>query len=785
MNRIYPLLVLLSLALTALGQPLTQTIQGTLADAQSGSSLPGATIVLLGSNPLKGTTSGPDGTFVLSGVPLGRQSLRVTYLGYREQVIPNLLVTAGKEVVLNLALQEEVIQAQEVIVKARRADQELQNEFGTLSVRSFDVEQTRRFAGGRNDPARLAANFAGVLSNNDSRNDIVVRGNSPTGLLWRLEGVDIPNPSHYGALGATGGPVTILNNNTLARSDFFTGAFPAQYGNGVSGVFDLQLRNGNTTRREYTGQVGFNGFELGAEGPFVPGRRGTYLVHYRYSVLAAVMKMGLQVGTGSAIPYYQDLTLKVDLPVGRTGNRIALFGIGGKSSINFVADPADTNNLYSNSTTNDYNRTRMGVAGVSYTHYLNDRTFLKMTLAASGNAFRVEDDTLNAERVAHPFFRDNSRQGRLTALLQFNRKFNARHTLTAGLSVHQLRFRYADSVFYQRRIWRTLHRFDGQTTLSQAYVQWQYRPTSRLTVNSGLHGDFFALNRTGALEPRLGLRYELAHRQTLAVAAGLNSQLQPLQIYFYRTRLSDTEFAETNRNLSFTRSLQTVLGYERTLGDNIRLKAETYFQRLYNVPVEQRPSSASALNIGASQSTPHADSLVNRGLGRNYGLELTAERAFAGGYYFLTTVSLYDAKYQGSDGVWRNTIFNGTYVLNLLAGREFRLGEKHTLSVDARLTRAGGRRYTPIDLAASIRKQETVYDEDRAFSGRFRDYFRADMKITYRRNGQRLTQEWFLDLQNLTNTQNVFSQTYDSRSQRIRTINQLGFFPNVNYRIEF
>jgi hypothetical protein len=208
-----------------------------------------------------------------------------------------------------------------VTVKAGRNQDVLNNEFGALSARTFDVENTRRFAGSRNDPSRMAANFAGVVGNNDARNDSVIRGNSPTGLLWRLEGIDIPNPSHYGALGATGGPVTILNNNVLSQSDFFTGAFSATYGNALSGVFDLQLKTGNRDKREYTGQVGFNGFELEAEGPFKKRKKETYLAHYRYLVMGLVQKLGISMGTGSSVPNYQDLSFKIDIPTKKAGSR--------------------------------------------------------------------------------------------------------------------------------------------------------------------------------------------------------------------------------------------------------------------------------------------------------------------------------------------------------------------------------------------------------------------------------------------------------------------------------
>lgn len=786
MKKILLFFSLQCLALFALGQSTTQTIKGKITDAQSGSGLPGASIILMNSEPLRGVTSDDEGQFNFPGVPIGRQNLKVSYIGYGEQIIPNVLVTAGKEVILSISLQEEIITGQEVVVKARRDPGLLNNEFGTLSAHTFNIENTRRFAGSRNDPSRMAANFAGVVGNNDSRNDIVIRGNSPTGLLWRLEGVDIPNPNHYGALGAASGPVTILNNNLLAQSDFFTGAFPASYGNALSGVFDLQLRTGNKDTREYTGQIGFNGFEIGLEGPFVKGKRGSYLVHYRYSVLSVVHKLGISTGTGNNVPNYQDLSFKVDLPTKRTGSRWALFGMGGNSNITFIGDPNDTTNFYSGGYQNMTNSASMGVAGMSYTHYFNENTNLKTTLATSASTFAVQEDSLNDARAPFPTYRDASLTGRVSLTAQFNKKLSAQHLISAGMLANNLFYDLNDSTYVvSLGRFRSLRSEQGSAGLIQGYTQWQYKPTNQMTLNSGLHSTYFMLNNAFALEPRLSLRHELPARQAVSVAASMNSQLQPIQLYFYKTRLASNKMAETNRNLSLTRSIQGVAGYEKSFSQSIRFKAEGYYQHLYNVPVEINPSTYSALNYGATFSSPSTDSLVNTEKGRNYGLEFTLERSFQKGFYFLTTLSLYESKYRASDLIWRSTAFNGRFVANILAGKEWSLSEKRSLALDTRITSAGGRPYVPINLEASVAKKHPVYDLEQAYGVRFKDYFRVDLKITYRHNGSHLTQEWFVDLQNISNTRNIFNQSYDNRAGKVRTQYQMGFFPNFNYRIEF
>ncbi|HCN05819.1 MAG TPA: TonB-dependent receptor, partial [Bacteroidetes bacterium] len=271
----------------------TQVVRGTVIDAISNAPIPGArvTVMIDGKGP-KGAIVQRDGSFKIAGIDLGRHTISIASIGYDPYVNDNVLVTSGKEVVLTITLNEAFSQTADVEVVYERAKDvgTTNNEYATVSGRAFNLEDTKRYAGALGDPSRMAQNFAGVVGANDSRNDIVVRGNSPAGMLWMMEGMIIPNPNHFGSLGSTGGPVSMLNNNVLDKSDFMTSAFPAMYGNAISGAFDLQMRKGNTDRHEFVGQIGFNGFEFGAEGPTWEG--SSYLVNYRYSTLGIFKALG-------------------------------------------------------------------------------------------------------------------------------------------------------------------------------------------------------------------------------------------------------------------------------------------------------------------------------------------------------------------------------------------------------------------------------------------------------------------------------------------------------------
>lgn len=770
-----------------------QTIRGTVTDQQTLVPLVGARVILLDSAPIQGAITDENGEFRLPNVPVGRHSLRISYYGYEPAVASNLIVNSAQELVLDIGLAEQIVTADEVEIVAQTDKGGTQNELTSVSARTFSVEEAQRYAGSRNDPARMAQNFAGVSGVNDQRNDIIVRGNSPTGVLWRMEGIDIPNPNHFGALGTTGGPVSMLNNNNLSDADFMTSAFPAEYGNALAGVFDLGLRNGNNQQHEFMGQIGFNGVELGAEGPFSENSRASYLANYRYSLPAIFGQLGVGQnaqtgGTGQAIPIFQDLTFKVNLPTRRAG-RFVLFGVGGNSEINFVNSEEDdqNGNLFADAEQDLYNRAASGVVGLSHTYLFDETTYGKLSLGASLTRSSVEIDTLTpVAREPVRWFADQNQQIRYTAHYQLNKKFNARNHLRVGALYDRYDVSLIDSLAQGDGSYRNLRDFSGQSSLLQAYAQWKHRFSERITFNGGLHSQYFLLNDSWALEPRLGLNVQVAPRHRLSLGAGLHSQLQPLQIYFLETPLPQEPLGTvlTNRDLGFTRSYQAVLGYDWSVSDFLRVKAEAYYQHLTNVPVEQRASPFSLLNAGADFAFPSVDSLVNEGTGRNYGLELTVEKFFSQGYYFLVTGSLFESLYTGSNGAERPTAFNGNFIANALGGKEFKLG-KHTLSFDAKVTYAGGRRYTPLDLTASRAAGIAVLDERDPYGEQFRPYFRADIKTTFRLNLKGVAQELSLDLQNVTNRQNAFNQSFDRATGEAVTNYQLGLFPVVQYRVLF
>ncbi|MDX2195790.1 MAG: TonB-dependent receptor [Cytophagales bacterium] len=784
------------------GAQNTQTIRGKVTDKESKYQLIGVTVAVPDTDPLIATATDENGEFVLTNVPLGRRVLKLSYVGYKDITMPNIMVTAGKQTIVNFAMEENVTQLEDVVVKAENDKTATNNEMAVISARSFNLEEAMRYAGALNDPSRMAMNYAGVSSSSDDRNDIVIRGNSPTGLLWRLDGIEIPNPNHFGLQGTTGGPVSILNTNQLDKSDFLTGAFPANYGNATSGVFDLQMRSGNNKKREYLGQIGFNGFELGAEGPFSKKYNGSYMINYRYSTLGIFKAIGVDFGTGAAIPQYQDINMKIDLPTAKLG-RFQIFALGGDSYIELLnsglsaEDFSKNTNFYGDPIRDGYFGSKMGVVGISNTYFFNPTTSQKIIFAVSGWQSNYQQDSLRYDNIEKRVFFERREfetdylQTRMSLNYSVNKKFNAKNTLNSGINIDRLGFAYEDRTIMGAPygIWKNRINETGADYLLQAWTQLKHNFSERLSMNAGLHYQYFTLNGQSAVEPRLGMRFRVTEKIAINLGAGVHNQTQSLMTYYTKSSYQDAGgaiiYQYMNKNLKYLNSNHIVLGTDYNFAPNWRFKGELYYQYLTNVPVKSYSSPYSILNAGATFDPPVVDSLVSNGTGYNYGTELTLEKFFGRGFYTLLTTSIYDSKYKGSDGVERNTAFNGRFIVNLLAGYEIKIGKKNTLSADLKLTYAGGRRYTPYDLAQSKLNNEFYYDYNRAWEGQYADYFRPDIKIAFRRDGKKVSQQWALQINNVLNSKNIFAERWNSISRESITVNQLGMLIIPQYRILF
>ncbi len=768
-------------------QNLSQTIKGIVTDNETKVPLIGANIVLLNTNPLKGTITGLQGDFRFTGIPVGRYDIKISYLGYDESYLPNVLVSSGKEVFLEIQLTESISKLDEVVISANRHKEKPLNTMAVVSARPFNVEETQRYAASFFDPARMAQSFAGVAAADDENNEIVIRGNSAMGLLWRLEGIEIPNPNHFSnGEGGSGGGICMISNAVLSNSDFFTGAFPAEYGNATSGVFDLKFRNCNNERYEYSVQAGILGLQASAEGPFSKNSAASWLINYRYSSLTLLDKAGIKLGgENSLAPDFQDINFKVNFPTKKFG-KFSLFGIGGisKTGDNALRDTA--NWVYWSDRLQERENHITAVAGIS--HFLtfgNAKTWIRNTIAFTTEENAMDQDTLDFSGGIHQVNDETFANRAIRYSAQVNHKFNNRNVVRGGVIFSRLYFDFYkygykwDAAIFEKSIDQA-----GSASVFQAYIQWQNKLTEKLTMNTGFHFIENFLNHSLSAEPRMSLKYNIDHGQSLTWGFGIHSRTLPPSINLAQRQLSNGGYEQPNYDLGMIRAVHNVVGYDRSINENLRFKAEAYFQYLFEVPVAADSSYVSAINENSGFTN---EKFVNKGEGRNYGVEMTLEHFFDRNVYFLFTSSVFHSEYLALDNTWRNTRFDGNYIFNALAGKEFKTGRgrENIWSVNTRLIWRGGYRTIPIDLDASILEGETRLVTKNAFTSRAPDYFRIDIGTGFRKNKPKYSWSLNLDLQNLTNRLNLYQEYYNAADRRIERYTYSGLIPNLNYKVDF
>ena len=758
----------------------TQTIRGTVVDQLIKTPAAGATVSIPSLN--RSVVTAEDGSFRFNNIPAGLISIQITYIGYKDAMLENITVNTGKEVVLTIPLELDVHVQKEVVVKAKSKKNRVLNDLSVVSSRAFTVEETQRYAAAVNDPLRMATSFAGVVAADDGNNHIVIRGNSPAGLLWRMEGIDIPNPNHFSSAGASGGGISILSSQLLSNSDFVTGAFASEYGNALSGVFDLSLRKGNNEKREYTLQAGILGLNVAAEGPFSSSYKGSYLVNYRYSTLSLLRQVGANIGEGTT--NFQDLSYNISLPTRKLGT-FSIFGFGGLSSQTYSAD-RDPVKWETESDRYDFKFiSNTGMSGITHNIATGQNSQLRSALAYSYTETEYNEKYLENIDSMTNSYKGNFKNNKITFSTTFNQKFGVRHSLRTGIIVNFISFDYyRKSREKPGEIIKELLNTQDNTQTIQAFAQWQYKPSNNITFNAGLHYLELFYNSTRSVEPRASFKWDINRKNSIALGYGLHSQIQAMGVYFAKTQKPDGSWEYPNKELGLTRSHHFVLSHNYLFSKNLKLRTEIYYQHLFDVPVSTSDTNTfSTVNILGDYIT---DPLVNKGKGKNYGLELSLEKYLHNNVYFLLSNSFYQSRYTASDKIERNTKFNGNYAGSFTAGKEFvSKSRRPSFGVNIKTIYAGGFRDTPIDLEKSKQKGSTVYREKEAFSLRNPAYFRTDLRVSLKWNRKSMTSTLSLDIQNMTNRQNIFNKSFDAVKGEVVNQYQTGLIPVLNYKVEF
>ena len=727
--------------------------------------------------------SDADGNFVINHVPVGRHSVRATYIGYEPVLLKEQLVSSGKELVLSLKMRESISELGEVVVKPRVNKQQPLNEMAQVGARMFSVEEANRYAGGMADPARTASMFAGVAAGGVT-NGISIHGNSPQMLQWRVEGVEVNNPNHFAEITEAGGGIfTSLNGTVLANSDFLTGAMPAEYGNALSGAFDMKMRVGNNTKYEHAVQVGTLGVDFASEGPLGKGSKASYLVNYRYSFLEIAKKLHA-INMDKETLDYQDLSFKLNMPTQKAGTFAVWFTGLIDNFENEVPDVSEWETLWDSN--DSWSRQRNWALGVNHTYRFKSGGTLRSSVAYTGAYRKLGVNDYDEQMHQMPDMRGRNMQWNVIISTQHQHKFSSRYTMQNGFEHQHLDF--CTWLDYIKETGGPLYRvYDskGNTGLTRLYSSHKVALSSRLSTVAGVNVMWFNLNNQWLVEPRVSVQYKTSPSSTFSVAYSLNSRKESTDTYFVLS--ANSQEANVNSDLGLTRSHYISASFAQRLGENAMLKIEPYWQWLFDVPVEQGTTYSI---INHSQFFQDR-ALVNEGAGRNYGIDLTLERYLKNGFYGMFTATLFKSEYRDAQGEWHHSRHDRGYITNILGGKEWMVGKsgKNVFGVNGRVTLMGGDRYTPIpddityeDIMKRPDKSIPVVDGLNPFSAQMKMNVGYAFSVKYTINKRHTSHHFILEYLQMKTFQ---GQTFDLRTHKIVDEFTSLTFPNIAYRVEF
>lgn len=773
---------LISFSLAATAQ--AQSVRGTVTDAASGEPLGFVTVKVRETNT--GVVTNDKGEFEIADLPVGRYTIEASSLGYTPVVLQEVLVGSSKDVTLDIAIKENVSTLKGVEVRPQISKEMPLNKMVLTGGKMLSVEEASRYAGGLDDPARLATAFAGVTGS-PANNGVSVHGGAPQQLVWRMEGVEVFAPNHFAdSYNFGGGAISALSANVLGNSDFLMCAYPAEYSNAVGGIFDLHLRNGNNTGYEHTAQLGTLGIDVASEGPLGKKSKASYLFNYRYSFTGLAHRLGILDLDGDNADY-QDVNFKINVPTKRAGT-FALWGMGyiDKSWVDKIK-PSEWETLYDQN--NEQVQQKLLTVGLSHKAWIGEGTSLNTTLAASYFANHTKEDYYedagnDTASDPIPYTDADQTNGILTANIFVSRKMSKRVTSKLGASythyIYKNRLRYADEIGQPLETYGDL---DGKAGLLDIYSSnsWEINPA--FTLNFGINAQGFMLNGDWAVEPRLSWQWHTSQSGTLSFGYGLNSRVEKLDVYFV-----EQDGKRVNRNLDMTRSHHVQLAYLHMLNPHLAFRAETFFQYMFDMPIAATGTYALVNRIDYYIDR----ALVSKGRGRSYGIDLSIEQYLNKGLYWMINGSLYDAEYRDASHQWHDTRFNTGYAFKLLAGKEWVVGKakRNLINASIKLSYQGGLRYSPIDEAATIANYrnndpEVAYDETRPFTMQFDPVFTTDFNLSYKLNGRKVSHEFALKMLNLFQIKTPFKHVYNYKQQKMDNYEWGVSLPNICYRINF
>ena len=764
-----------------------QFVFGKITDKLTGEELIGASIYLEVDHTKLGASCDMHGNYKIINVPIGRHNFTASFIGYKPVLIQGIIVQASKPLQLDIELEKDAKQISEINISAIK-NKESTNPFSTLSSRSFTIEESSRFAGGLCDPSRVAYNFAGVSFSAPQDNGVVIRGNSPTSVLWRLNGIDVGGASHFGGGNMAGaGLISIYSSAILKGTNFYSGAFPAEYSNTTAGVFDINFREGNRQKHQKTFQLGILGADIGLEGPLNKKGTATYLVNYRHGFIGYYGKLA-----GGVEPNFKDLSYNLTYKSESLGN-FSFWGMFGLSS-NYLPYKKYQKKVkegvvkkekfreYKDDFIQKDIKFGMGAIGFNHKKRVSKKSFLKTNLGFSTNYYKDSRelftqiaDTINTGSLSPYHYKKNHEYNfsfNSSLFTQINKKINNK----SGIYYNKAKiYSQYDKILHNPQKLTGLYNKAGVVDYYSAFTQFKLTIIEDLNINLGVSLNKFSEVNEFSIEPRIGIKWNYANWGNISLAYGKHSKLEDKKIYL----VAKDKF---KGNIKLAKAEHYVLALDFNLAENLTFKTEVYYQNLYDVPVFTENNESF---INYTQMWEFNSPIVFTGTGKNKGIDFSIEKSIDKGLYFLLTTSIFDSKYKDYKGIERSTLFNRNFQSGLALGKEFIVRQKNILGFNININYLGGNRLAPLKYEESITAKEAVYDLDKLYQVQADNKFWLNVGLSYKVNKKNKTITWGLDFQNALLTTHDDGYRYNLRTNKIDKKDVFFILPNFYYKIEF
>lgn len=718
-------------------------VRGRVVDKLTREPIPYANVTLFG-YPDHGAPTDSVGVFRIEQVPPGICRLSVSCIGYKALLSPEFMVSA-KTPFVELELEEDAALLGEVTVQTTTLRRIKESPVGLQIIGLHEIEKS---PGGNRDISKIVRSYPGVsFSPIGYRNDLIVRGGSPSENRFYLDGVEIPNINHFATQGASGGPVSILNADLIREVQFYTGAFPADKAGALSSVMDIRLSDGNPDANSFKATLGASEVSLSGTGHF--SDRTTYLFSIRQSYLQLLFKMlGLPF-----LPNYIDGQFKIKTKLGAK-DELTVLGLTGIDNMKLNTDEEGESAEYLLSylpriTQQTY------TLGAVYRHYAG-RHVRSLTLGYNylGNQNLKYRD--NDESSPDNLTLDLSSSEQKLSLRAENRTYGEHWTLTQGVEAYYAR--YYDRTFqrlYQQGMPLTS---EYRTTLGLwgwgAFASARYQTADeRLTATAALRLDGCDFSASTArfwenLSPVLSLSYLFLPSWSVNASVGMYHQLPPYTALGYK----DAEGEYANRSLRYVRLQTANAGVEWNRNERMVVSLEGFYKYYTRSPLSVADGIPLACK-GNDYGVVGNELLLPVAQGRAYGLEATFRWQIPGKFYSVSSFTFYRSQYRNdASSPYIASAWDNRFIANISATYNL----PRNWSIGAKVSSIGGSPYTPYDTDKSSLVQawdvqgRPYYDYSLYNTGRLDTFTQLDLRIDKSYYFRRCMLGLYIDLQNVT-----------------------------------